>query len=128
MIISLILNLTPILPNVSLSDYHTGKKNNMLFDYIKIPEFVCKTMPSNKEEIFFWDAFHWLPEDKLYLKHKKEIHEFHKRRNKNQWYNEKFRASFHDFGKNDVYICYCGKWMDLNISKLEVLEFYLINN
>ena len=72
---SIILHLIPILPNVCLSNRHTRKQKSMLFDYIKIPEFVCKTMPSNTEEIFFWNITTFLPLDKLYLKHKKEIHE-----------------------------------------------------
>lgn len=71
--LSIILKLIPILPIVCLSNYHTKQKNNMLFDYIKIPEFVCKNMPSNREEIFFWNVTTWLPDDKLYLKYKTEI-------------------------------------------------------
>lgn len=71
--LSKLLKLIPILPNAHLSDYHTSKKNNLLFDYIKIPDFVCTDMPTNKEEIFYWNVTTWLPTDSLYIQHKDEI-------------------------------------------------------
>ena len=75
--LSRILNLTPILVNFKLHQSHTRKPNNNLADYIVIPDFVCKEMPENKDEIFYWNLTHgFIPLDTLYLKHKEQIHNY----------------------------------------------------
>ena len=75
--ISKILNLIPILPTIYLTDFHTKKQNNLLTDYIEVPEFVCKTMPSNIEEIYFWSPTNqFIPNDMFYIKYRKEIENY----------------------------------------------------
>jgi len=78
--LSKILNLIPILPELYLADHHTTKKNNLLIDYIEIPDFVCKDsldfLP-NKEEIFYWNLTDlFLPNDKLFNEYREQIMNF----------------------------------------------------
>jgi hypothetical protein len=85
--LSKILNLIPILPKLSLADFHTTKKNNLLEDYIEIPEFVCREMPLNYNEILFWNATNCLINEELYNKYKYEIQNY----NLNLKFLEKYR-------------------------------------
>ena len=72
--LSKILNLIPILPEIFLSNKHTKKKNNLLIDYIEIPEFVCKEFPLDKEEIFYWNLTSpFIPNDKLFNIYRDQI-------------------------------------------------------
>lgn len=65
--ISILLSLIPILPKIYLLDSHTNKPNNLLMDYIKVPDFVCREFPENKEEVFYWNLTNrFIPNDELY--------------------------------------------------------------
>jgi hypothetical protein len=71
---SKILNLIPILPEIHLSDHHTTKMNNLLIDYIEVPDFVCIEFPPNKEEIFYWNLTNqFLPHDELFNEYREQI-------------------------------------------------------
>jgi hypothetical protein len=72
--LSIILNLIPILPEIHLADFHTKKKNNLLTDYIEIPDFVSKEIPLEKEQIFFWNlTSRFILYDKLFIEYKEQI-------------------------------------------------------
>ena len=76
--LSLILKLIPILPPMYLIDAHTKKKKSELTDYVKLPDFVCRVLPVDKKNIFYWDVHtHHTPNNHLYQKHKKEITRMH---------------------------------------------------
>jgi hypothetical protein len=65
--ISILLNLIPILPTIYLLDCHTNKPNNLLIDYIQVPDFVCREFPENTEEVFYWNLTNrFIPNDELY--------------------------------------------------------------
>ncbi len=75
--LSRILNLTPILPKIYLANFHTKKSDNLLTDYIAVPDFVCINMPENKDEIFYWNLTNqFIPNDQLYLKYETQIKEY----------------------------------------------------
>lgn len=72
-----ILNLIPILPKLYLTDSHTKRKNSLLIDYINIPDFVCKEMPLNTDEIFYWNLTEqFIPNDKLYKQYQGQIQKY----------------------------------------------------
>ena len=75
--LSLILKLIPILPTIYLNDRHTKKKNNLLIDYIQLPDFFFRNMPSNTNEIFYWNLTNqFILHDELYKQYKTQIMEY----------------------------------------------------
>lgn len=77
--LSKIMYLIPILPKIYLSDHHTNKKNNLLTDYIEIPDFVLKELPpnTNSTEVFYWNLTNsFIPCDELYIKYRNQIQKY----------------------------------------------------